>query len=89
MKEPKITVRANANEYQEIRRRAEAANMSVNRYLIEAALRPMPGNDKQLSALMGQLCSLELCVQRAAELHSLKKDVNNWRQMTMRLMEGN
>ena len=53
MKETKITVRPTPEEYEAIRKRAEAANMSVNRYLIESALRPMPGNDRKLSALMG------------------------------------
>ena len=43
MKESKITVRPTPEEYEAIRKRAEAANMSVNRYLIESALRPMPG----------------------------------------------
>lgn len=89
MKESKITVRPTPEEYEAIRKRAEAANMSVNRYLIESALRPAPRNDKQLSALMGQLCRLEICVQRASELNGLKRDIHSWRQKTMLIMEGN
>ena len=89
MKESKITIRPTAEEYREIHARAEAANMSVNRFLIESAIRPAPRNDKQLSALMGQLCRLEICVQRASELNGLKRDIYSWRQMTMRIMEGN
>lgn len=53
MKESKFTVRATAEECEQIRKRAESANMSVNRYLIESALHSMLRNDRQLSLLMG------------------------------------
>ena len=88
MKEFKITVRPTAKEYEQIQKRAESANMSMNRYLIESALRPAPRNDQQLSLLMGQLCRLENCVRAAKTLCDLQKIVGDWRQQTMRIMEG-
>ena len=88
MKESKITVRPTAEEYEQIRKRAESANMSVNRYLIESALRPMPRNDRQLSLLMGQLCRLENHMRGSTDFYELQKKVSDWRQQTMKIMEG-
>lgn len=88
MKESKITVRPTPEEYEAIRKRAEAANMSVNRYLIESALRPMPGNDRKLSLLMGQLCRLENDVQETGDLDALQKKVKDWRRATIAIMGG-
>lgn len=89
LKEHRVTIRPTEKEYQDIRARAEAANMSVNRFLIESALRPAPRNDKQLSDLMGQLCRLDIYVLKASDLNDLKRDINCWRYETMRIMEGN
>ena len=86
--EIKITVRVTAAERNEIKRRAEAANKSVNRYLIDTALNSAPRNDRKLSTLMGGLCSLELMVQRASDLQSLKREIRQWRWEMLQLMEG-
>ena len=88
MKESKITVRPTAEECEQIRKRAESANMSVNRYLIESAVHPMPRNDRQLSLLMGQLCRLENHMRGATDFYELQKKVSDWRQQTMKIMEG-
>ena len=88
MKEPKITVRPTPEEYEAIRKGAESANMSVNRYLIESALRPVPRNDRKLSALMGQLCRLENDVQETGNLGALQKKVKDWRRATIAIMGG-
>ena len=86
MKESKFTVRATAEECEQIRKRAESANMSVNRYLIESALHPMPS--RQLSLLMGQLCRLENHMRGSTDFYELQKKVSDWRQQTMKIMEG-
>ena len=88
MKEPKITVRPTPEEYEAIRKGAESANMSVNRYLIESALRPVPRNDRKLSALMGQLCRLENDVQETGDLDALQQKVKDWRRATIAIMGG-
>ena len=88
MKESKITVRPTAEEYEQIRKRAISANMSVNRYLIESALHTPPRNDQQLSVLMGQLCRLENHMRGAKNFYELQKKVSDWRQQTMKIMEG-
>ena len=88
MKGPKITVRPTLEEYEQIQKKASAANMSVNRYLIESALCSTSRNERQLSLLMGQLCVLENHIQETDEVHELKKTVNNWRHQTMKIMEG-
>ena len=88
MKEPKITVRPTPEEYEAIRKGAESANMSVNRYLIESALRPVPRNDRKLSALMGQLCRLENDVRETGDLGTLQQEVNDWRRATIAIIGG-
>lgn len=88
MKESKITVRPTIEEYGQIRKRAESANMSVNRYLIESALHNVPGNDRQCSILMGQLCKLENIMRGTTDFNTLQKMINRWRHETMRIMEG-
>lgn len=88
MKEPKITVRPTTEENEQIQRKAKSANMSVNRYMIESALGCVPRNDRQLSSLMGQLCTLENYVRETTNLYELQRKVNNWRHQTMKLMEG-
>lgn len=86
MKETKLTIRPSESEARELRKRAKAANMSLNRFMIESALYPMPRNDHLLSELMGQLCNLELQIQRASDLQSLKHEIEKWRWDTIRLM---
>lgn len=88
MKESKITVRPTSEEYGQIRKRAESANMSVNRYLIESALHDVPGNDHQCSILMGQLCRLENIMRGTTDFNTLQKMINRWRHETMHIMEG-
>ena len=88
MKETKITVRPTTEEYEAIRKGAESANMSVNRYLIESALRPVPRNDRKLSILMGQLCRLENDVQETGDLDALQQKVKDWRRTTIAIMGG-
>lgn len=88
MERKKITVRVTEAEYNTISKRAKDSNLSINQFLVESALRPAPRNDRQLSNLMGQLCRLEVCVQKANTLETLKRDVLDWRQMTMHMMEG-
>lgn len=87
MKEPKITVRPTVEEYEQIQSKARSANMSVNRYLIESALRSSPRNDLQLSLLMGQLCRLENHIRGTSDFHKLQEKVNDWRHQTMKIME--
>ena len=88
MKEPKITVRPTVEEYEQIQSKARSANMSVNRYLIESALRSSPPNDLQLSLLMRQLCRLENHIRGTSDFHKLPQKVNDWRHQTMKIMEG-
>ena len=83
-----ITIRVNDDEYRELSIRAKHANTSMNRYLIESGLGASPRNDKPLSNLMGQLCRLEVCMQKAADLPSLKQEIHSWKQVTMQMMEG-
>lgn len=83
-----ITIRVSDDEYQELSTRAKRANTSMNRYLIESGLGATPRNDKALSDLMGQLCRLEICMQKAADLPGLKREIRNWKQVTMQMMEG-
>ena len=84
----KLSVRPTEKEGKEIKRRAEAANKSVNRYLIDSALGAVPQNEKKLSMLMQQLCTLEVTIQRATELNQLKHDVQNWRWETIQMIGG-
>ena len=88
MKESKITVRPTPEEYEATRKRAEAANMSVNRYLIESALRPVPGKDRKLRLLMGQLCRLANTVQETGDLDALQQKVKDWRRATIAIIGG-
>lgn len=84
----RIPVRATEKEMKEIKKRAEAANKSVNRFLIDCALEAAPQNEKKLSDLMGQLCRLEVTIQSATDLGQLKHDVETWRWDTLRIMGG-
>lgn len=89
MKKSSIPVRVTNEEHDELKKRAIASNMSVNRYLIESGLGTAPRNDKVLSDLMGELCKLELCVQRASDLNTLKKEVHAWRRQAILVLGGN
>ena len=82
----KVTVRLTSDEYTKLRRCADTANMSMNRYLIESGLGAVPRNDKILSELMGELCKLEVCLQRASDLKTLRNEVWDWRRKTIRLL---
>ena len=88
MEQPKVSVRMTREEHKEIKKRAERANQSVNRYLIECGLGSAPQNDKILSDLMGELCKLELCIQKATDLETLKNDVQLWRRRTITMLGG-
>ena len=84
----RIPVRATEKEMKEIKKRAEAANKSVNRFLIDCAVGIAPQNEKRLSMLMKQLCTLEVTIQRATDLNQLKHDVQNWRWETIQMIGG-
>ena len=84
----RIPVRATEKEMKEIKKRAEAANKSVNRFLIDCALEAAPQNEKKLSMIMKQLCTLEVTIQRATDLNQLKHDVQNWRWDTIQMIGG-
>lgn len=84
----KITVRANEVEYGELQKRARGANLSLNQYLIQAALNPVPRNDRQLSDLMGQLCRLENLVLQENDLAGLRRTVRTWRFDTIKMIGG-
>ena len=88
MEQPKITVRMTLEEHREIKKRAAMANLSVNRYLVDSGMGIVPRNDKILSDLMGELCKLELCIQKATDLEMLKNDVQLWRRRTITMMGG-
>ena len=83
-----ITVRVSEAEQQELTRRARAANTRMSRFLVDSALKAAPRNDRQLSDLMGRLCALEVCMQRAADYPTLVEEVRSWKQVTLRMMEG-
>lgn len=87
MEQPKVSVRMTVQEHKEIKKRAEMANQSVNRYLIDSGLGSVPQNDKILSNLMGELCTLEVCIQKATDLETLKNDVQLWRRRTISMLE--
>ena len=86
MKEKKLTVRVTQQEYNQILKQADATNLSINRYLVQCAVRPNHGNEKQLSELMKQLCILQNHLQTANTNQELLKAVRNWRLETLRLM---
>ena len=88
MEQPKVSVRMTVQEHKEIKKRARMANQSVNRYLIDSGLGSVPQNDKILSDLMGELCKLELCIQKATDLETLKNDVQLWRRRTITMLGG-
>ena len=75
-------------EHKEIKRRAAMANLSVNRFLVDSGMGIVPQNDKILSDLMGELCKLELCIQKATDLETLKNDVQLWRRRTITMLGG-
>ena len=87
MEQPKISVRMTMQEHKEIKRRAAMANLSVNRFLVDSGMGIVPQNDKILSDLMGELCKLELCIQKATDLEALKNDVQLWRRRTITMLE--
>lgn len=87
MDQKKLTVRATQQEYDQILKQADASNLSVNRYLIQCAVRPNHGNEKKLSELMKQLCILQNHLQAANTNQELWEAVRNWRLETLRLME--
>lgn len=89
MSDSKVTIRLSATEHNELKKRAKAANMSVNRYMITSSLDAAPREDSRLSGLMGELCKLELCVQRANDLETLKNDVRAWRRQAILVLGGN
>ena len=88
MEQPKISVRMTMQEHKEIKRRAAMANLSVNRFLVDSGMGIVPQNDKILSDLMGELCKLELCIQKATDLETLKNDVQLWRRRTITMLGG-
>lgn len=85
-KQPSITIRPNKEEHAELKRRAAAANMSINRYVLEAALNSAPREDKKMSELMGQLCRLEVGMQRASGFKELKNYVHEWKMETVHIL---
>lgn len=86
MKEKKLTVRVTQQEYNQILKQADATNLSINRYLVQCAVRPNHGNEKQLSELMKQLCILQNLLQTVNTHKELWEAVHDWRVETLRLM---
>ena len=86
MGEKKLTVRVAQQEYNQILKQADASNLSVNRYLIQCAIRPNHGNEKKLNELMKQLCILQNLLQTVNTHQELWEAVRNWRLETLRLM---
>lgn len=86
-KEKKITVRVDLPTYEEITRKAQASNMSLNQYMIACCRSARSGDEKQYATLMGQLCNLQNIVQRAKELSQLKEELYCWRRETINMME--
>lgn len=85
--EKKITVRVDLPTYEEITRKAQASNMSLNQYMIACCRNARSGDEKQYATLMGQLCNLQNMVQRAKDLPQLKEDIYCWRRETIDKME--
>lgn len=83
----KITVRVDLPTYEEITRKVQASNMSLNQYMIACCRNARSGDEKQCATLMGQLCNLQNIVQRAKELPQLKEDIYSWRRETIEMME--
>ena len=85
----KITIRMSLEQHNELKKRAKAANLSVNQYVIESSLGSAPRNDKVLSDLMGELCRLEICIQKATDFEMFRKNVWDWRKRTIQMIGGN
>lgn len=83
-----ITIRVSPEEHQVIVEKARCANLSLNRFVVEAATKSAPRTDQQLTNLMGQLCKLELLTQQATSMNALRSDIHDWRFATMQMMEG-
>ena len=84
----KITIRLKEHEYREIQARADAANISMNRYLIEAALGSQRSDLRLRSDLMGQLCRLQNVLLTVSDADRLRQDVRCWRAETIRRIGG-
>lgn len=88
MKTHAITVRVSDLEHKKLVERAKAANLSINRFMIESALQSPPPNDKKLSDLMGQLCRLDVHLRRTNDCTELKRAVYLWRSETIQMLGG-
>lgn len=88
MKTHAITVRVSDLEHKKLVERAKAANLSINRFMIESALQSPPPNNKKLSNLMGQLCRLEIHLRQTNDCKELKQTVYRWRSETIRMLGG-
>lgn len=88
MKTHAITVRVSDLEHKKLVERAKAANLSINRFIIQSALQSPPPSDKKLSDLMGQLCRLDVHLRRTNDCKELKQTVCRWRNDTIRMLGG-
>ena len=84
----KLTIRVTPQQNKELKKRAAAANLSVNQFVIRSALTTPPHNEKALSELMGALCSLDVLIKRCDTLEDLRSETLAWRRRTIALIGG-
>lgn len=82
----KITIRMEEEEYYNIKANADAANTSLNRYLIETALGAQESDRHLRSTLAGHLCKLQNLLLTERDYESLYHAIVAWRAETVGLM---
>ena len=86
----KITLRVTQAERDEIKRRADAEQKTVNRYLKDLALGSTQINGKLRCDMIRQLCKLSSAItptMPTKDYSRLKRVVSGWRFETMRMLE--
>lgn len=85
-KTKKITIRIQEDEYYKIKANADAANTSLNRYLIETALGAQESDRHLRSTLAGHLCKLQNLLLTEQDYVHLHNAVVTWRAEAVDLM---
>ena len=82
----KITIRMEEEEYYKIKANADAANTSLNRYLIETALGAQESDRYLRSTLAGHLCKLQNLLLTERDYEPLYHAIVAWRTEAMGLI---
>lgn len=85
-KTKKITIRIQEDEYYKIKANADAANTSLNRYLIETALGAQESDRHLRSTLIGHLCKLQNLLLTERDYEPLYHAIVAWRAEAVDLM---